>query len=458
MGKNVKWKYEPYAFYNKKGIEERLSAMAAEGWFIEKMGRIWKYRKGEPTKRTYNVVYVEDAARTPNELRQLEFVEYCEAAGWKRCFAKKGMLIFYHEGENPVPIETEPEFALKSIHKAMKDVYLQTYLNFGILSVSYIFQLWSQWKLRPFDMLVSNSTLVLVAFLLMALASAFDAGIYYAWRRKALSEIDDSQELFPTNEGKVQRVIADWAVFWVLLVTIGCLLMDQAFGMLGFLVVIFVLIFLIHKSEERKRNQLFYDVPMQEKREWKIKQPWAFLLIMVVGVVFALVIVGITIGSTKDTGVDDRELAAVTYEDFYEAAEDANIGAEYYERESLLLKTVWFDQSVETVEILDDNSRLYDTHVYFEYRYVKVKVDAIYDFAVEKFLEQEYIRLSDYEKLEVDSDSADSSVEAVYKIKDEYGGGEEYLVFWDDAFVRIHFGWQPTEDELVFAVERLSSF
>ena len=58
--KNVKYCYETLCLYDYRGIEERLSAMAAKGWRLEHIGRLWKYRRAEPAKVRYAVTYMSD--------------------------------------------------------------------------------------------------------------------------------------------------------------------------------------------------------------------------------------------------------------------------------------------------------------------------------------------------------------------------------------------------------------
>ena len=445
MAMNVKWKYEPYAFYNKKGIEERLAEMAEQGWFIEKMDFFWKYCKGEPAKRTYNVVYMEDPDGDVTEARQREFVDYCEAAGWERCFAKKCMLIFFHEGENPIPIETECEFAVKNIHKAMKSVYLQRYLSVILLAVMYIVQLWMEWKITPFNLLSANYTLFFAAYILMGLLLLLDGVVYYWWRRKTLQQISDDDEL-PTAENRIQRIIVDWSPIMVILVCIGVLLLDNAYGSAAIIGAIFVLFYIIYKFDERKRNNVFHDVVKIEKKKRakiNIKQPWGFLLFIAISLVVALVVVCITIlssASEKEDNMEFMELSPVTYEDLYVVEADETSSGSYYESESFLIKDVYFDQWIDS-----PIGQGYTLEKYFGYRYVEVKLDRMYDFAFEKYCEQENINLNEFTVVEQKFDTK----QKIYQKDDRC------VILWDGAFAEIYFDGVPTDEQVKIVAEKL---
>ncbi len=68
---NVKYRTEYFSRYDYRGVEEHLSAMAAKGWQIEDMERIfWKYRRIEPKKMTYAVTYLLEASEFNNKMSE----------------------------------------------------------------------------------------------------------------------------------------------------------------------------------------------------------------------------------------------------------------------------------------------------------------------------------------------------------------------------------------------------
>ena len=49
--KDVKYRWNTPCLYDYRGVEEHLSAMAAQGWRLEKAGNsLWKYRRAEPRR------------------------------------------------------------------------------------------------------------------------------------------------------------------------------------------------------------------------------------------------------------------------------------------------------------------------------------------------------------------------------------------------------------------------
>ena len=56
--KDVKYCRSTLCLYDYRGVEEHLSAMAAQGWRLEKAGNSrWKYRRAEPAQVRYAVTY-----------------------------------------------------------------------------------------------------------------------------------------------------------------------------------------------------------------------------------------------------------------------------------------------------------------------------------------------------------------------------------------------------------------
>ena len=57
--KNVKYYFWDYLLYDFAGVERRLSELAAQGWYLDKIGAMWwKFKRGEPKAVTYAVTYI----------------------------------------------------------------------------------------------------------------------------------------------------------------------------------------------------------------------------------------------------------------------------------------------------------------------------------------------------------------------------------------------------------------
>lgn len=112
-----------FAFYDRVRIEQKLEQMSEKGWIIQKMGGyFWRYEKAEPKKRHVTVTYVADASEfnAAPTLGQQELEELAAQDGWELKAAWGQMQIYYHEQEDPAPMETDPVTQVETIHRAMK--------------------------------------------------------------------------------------------------------------------------------------------------------------------------------------------------------------------------------------------------------------------------------------------------------------------------------------------------
>lgn len=134
----TKVRLEGFAFYDYSGIQAHLENMAAKGWLLEQMGTyLWRYRRIEPGKLHFTVTYLPKISRfDPEDTEgQLQMEEYCTKDGWKLAARNGQMQIFYHEGENPVPIETDPVTQVETIRRAMRRNLLPIYAMQVLLSI-----------------------------------------------------------------------------------------------------------------------------------------------------------------------------------------------------------------------------------------------------------------------------------------------------------------------------------
>ena len=114
--KDTKRRLEVFSFYDRAHIERHLEAMAARGWLLERMGKFgWVYRRIEPKRLTFHVSYFPDASDfDPGPTwGQLTFQDFCERTGWQLACSSAQMQVFYNEGPDPLPIETDPALELE---------------------------------------------------------------------------------------------------------------------------------------------------------------------------------------------------------------------------------------------------------------------------------------------------------------------------------------------------------
>lgn len=127
----VKHRLEKFLLFEYEAVEKHLAKMALDGWQLERVhGILWKYKEAEPKNLTYSVAYIPEADDlNPHKTKgELEFVEYCEAAGWEKVGDWNQMQIFVTERANPVSIDTDEELRLETVHRSMKKQFVPFYV------------------------------------------------------------------------------------------------------------------------------------------------------------------------------------------------------------------------------------------------------------------------------------------------------------------------------------------
>lgn len=94
-------------------LEKHLEEKALEGWMLEDIiCGFLIFKKKEPQKCKFAVDIF-----TGNE--KDEYIEYCEAAGWKHLFQHNKYFIFYTKDKGITPIQTDEEIVLKKVRKSI---------------------------------------------------------------------------------------------------------------------------------------------------------------------------------------------------------------------------------------------------------------------------------------------------------------------------------------------------
>lgn len=256
--RDTKYRFETLCLYDYRGVEEHLSAMAAQGWRLEKAENMfWKYRRSEPEKVRYAVTYSADASQFnpgPTEDQQ-SLAELCEAAGWEKVCDWFQMQIFRTEDENAVPLETDEDIRLENIHRAMKKNFLpgnMVLLVIGLLmSVSFLGTLFVR-PLRIFERNTSFFTGPL--FILVALLEIYTLCHYFLWRRRSRQSIEEVGSCAPINTRAYRRLNRTGLVLVVIL-TVLYLLMElsggnrnMAFLLAVYIPCFFLITFLIRRT------------------------------------------------------------------------------------------------------------------------------------------------------------------------------------------------------------------
>ena len=174
-----------FALYDKIGICKYLEKKAAKGWMLVEMGLFfWKFKRIEPQKLKFSVVYFKNASEYDPRLTesQLRFQEYCEYTGWEFAASRAQTLVYYSENENAIPLETDAVVEVKSVHSVMWYRWLLPYLW---LSCSNGYRLFAQLKIFAYDPItclqIDQIPLIIVEFLsvLFCFTEALEYLVWY---------------------------------------------------------------------------------------------------------------------------------------------------------------------------------------------------------------------------------------------------------------------------------------
>ena len=110
-----------------KALEEYLEEKALEGWMLEDIiCGFLIFKKNKPQKCKFAVDIFTDNNKD-------EYIEYCEAGGWKYLFQHDKFLIFYTDDKIITPIQTDEEIVLKKVRKSILRSLLYNIFLIGLM-------------------------------------------------------------------------------------------------------------------------------------------------------------------------------------------------------------------------------------------------------------------------------------------------------------------------------------
>lgn len=200
-----------YSFYDHTGIEKHLARMAERGWLLCGLGQfLWHYRRIEPRRITFSVCYFPKATiydPYPSE-RQEEFYDLCAHAGWTLAGSSGQMQVFYHQGENPTPIDTDPALEVEAIHQSAKKTVLPAnFLLLGVAVLNLGLFLWRLWDNPVLTLASGGSLLALVAYTLILVNCTVELCSYFRWRRRARRAAERGEFLPTRSRVWLQRLL-----------------------------------------------------------------------------------------------------------------------------------------------------------------------------------------------------------------------------------------------------------
>ena len=419
--REVKRTVPMYSFYDRTGIQNYLEAQAEKGWMLEKAGTLcWKFRRCEPRKLKFSVVYFPEADLydpKPGEGEET-FRDLCEHSGWKFAGSQAQMLIFYSTSSNPVPIDTDPVIEVQNIHKSMKKSGL---LGYWLLMVSAVLQIVSQslgFATDPLRYLSWNINLFMILFWpSMFLMCAWRIISYYRWYRQAKRAAEDGEFLATQDSQKIE---VSWAgstfVFFVVCALLGPNEISAAIVVGGLVVGLGIIAVEVIAREFFKKKG--YDAAQNKVRTIVVTLV-ALLILTAVGTSLGFAIADHTGGNEKHA-IELSDLMDVEYETLeLEDNESIFMGRQrilhYTERRN---GEPWYE---------------------LQYQVVHVKADFLLDFCREEILRDNHYELAGWDAAPWNADEAFAFLE-----DDE---AEGYMLYYGDYIVTLWPNWEMTADQ-----------
>lgn len=443
--------YANYAFFDRTGIQTFLEKQALNGWMLcRKKGSVWHFRRMEPQKLHYSVTYFPGGAETDaepsEELREL--LDFCEHTGWKQAVNGGAMQIFYHDAENPTPIETDALVELNTIHKAVKKEYLKPRLHTLFTILIYLLAHLLPILTIPYENLARYDKILLpIVWLVGATWYGFEIGLYYVWRRKALKAAETDGSFVETHSRPFISGMLCVACYGMVILTV--------FSMMGRFAPFIIILIAITALAATWSNKSLSKEPKEDETPLRaiLSLVATVLCIMVVPMAILAAVCGIVILQEEQKearAVDTYEYQGDRYEIY---ADEIPLTIED------LMETDYTSYSYEEM----NNHGTFLLEYYqarqqprqddpeqpqLRYRIVTVKADFLYDYCKNDMLDY----LGDGEWIDSEPWGAE---QVYYAHKTDSVTPNRYLLCYPNRLVEIRMDWIPTPEQMTIIAAAL---
>lgn len=196
--KDRKFTYRGYAYFDRSGIQKYLEKMALKGWMLKAMAENrWEFVRIEPQKLCFFVSYFKrnKTNDVSYEQRREAFIAYCRHSGWELAAQDAFRIIWYHASEDPVPIETDPESDLNTIHNWAKERFLLRYCVCVLLMLAWIGMLITKKSKMSLESALEGYFSLGLLLVPIGLNSIYELILYCLWRRKAKQAVMNNEDL-----------------------------------------------------------------------------------------------------------------------------------------------------------------------------------------------------------------------------------------------------------------------
>lgn len=452
--RKTKRRMETLSFYDRTGVERHLEQMAEKGWMIDRISNLgWVYRRIEPQKLQFSVTYYPKASDFdpgPSEDQQV-YHAFSAHAGWKYVCSWAQMQIFCTNQPDPVPIETDPELELQTIHAAMVKGFLVPY---GILLV--IALVWSAMLVHdvlydPIGLFSSTTNLFLmVVWPLLALLFIVEIVAYLRWRSRAKKAAACGEFIDTPNTRRFQRI-----VYWLCMLAFAVQILynvTAGSSMLRVTSIAMVLYVFVLMVAVQGVKQLL-------KRK-KVSRGVNRAVTLTVDVVLAFGMLAVIVFGTlraTENGWLDRNTSAdeppLMLEDLWgDALPDADYIVSWMDDVSPLVGVYNACQWASPIDGVEIPS--------LDYMIVEVKLSALYGLCRAQRLAAQNDD-SEVEALQhtcTPCDAAPWGANEAWQLGGhDTGQSDRYLLCYADRIVEIFFNWTPTDAQKAIVGEKLGN-
>lgn len=439
-----KRRIELFSLYDHTNIEKHLEKMASKGWMIDTIGStLWRYKKIEPQKLKFSVVYypkdVKEGAIISDDRQN--FIDLCSSGGWNYVMNSGKLHIFSTDDENTPPIDTDAPIQIECIHKFAKTEIVYGYLSLIIACLLFsgfiIYELWKE----PVETL-KDATPIFWLTPVSLLFSVFNIISYLKWYRKAKSAAENGE--FTDTKMIIRFEVLFWFPLYVGFGLLGCFSFMRIRYILFTLGIILtgIILFIVYKAIKNNISKS----ERKENSKIRLKRFTAVILVILwlgsgIGAYIAIpkpyykIKEKSEFGYTVTHNVYLDKNAPLDISEFKEMG-DKTVSREKITRELLLIRETEWD-----VYTVDYDLYIYSnvTEIRFSPLLERCKNEIVFNhivYGAKKF------------------NLTDKFESYRYYIDDETPINS-YAFCNGNRIISVDFSWEPSEEELIFAAEKL---
>ena len=428
----MKYRYEMtvFSFYDHTGMTTHLEEMAQRGWLLDKMNALWRYRKIEPQRLRFAVVYFPEVTgfepETPRGHVRME--ELCAGTGWQLAATAGKFQIYYNEEADPVELETDPVSQVAVIHRAMKKNFLPSYIMLAIMAAMQLAMQITNLT-RDFGLshsgvvyyLSSVSWMMIPTWSILLLLYVLDVSRYLLWYRKAKKRAEEGL-MTPSVNSRWGQGLALWLLTGLVLswVTTGAL---NGFMLLFFGAMAVAGVLAVLASKWMKRMKV----------SAKVNELLTCGIAVVLMLAFMVTLMPTMIGSGgAEEGESDN--VPLRLEDIGYAAAEGRVNMDT-QSSPLVSRTYvwqWLECPQELVEL--------------EYIVADVHVKLLWDACVADFLKNGAQSV----------EAAPWQADAAWKVQERFSSEDfVYVLCWGDRLVWLNLEQEPSDGQKSVISEKL---